>query len=121
MILIVGGAPWDAAQRGVEVPESGFNVRRFDVRYFPEINERLPDNVGETIARGVSDDYSTDVTAEGETLGAISYPLGSAISFANDTDELGGGGQILMDECTISQERAGWRSVNIRASSNPQL
>jgi hypothetical protein len=124
MITIVGGSPWADAQRGVELNETSLNIniRRFEVRYFPEINEKLPDNFGETIARGVSDQFSRDITCEGETLGAAVLALATAITFANDVDDFGdGSGLILLDEATVSQERAGWRSLSAKASSNPGL
>jgi hypothetical protein len=124
MITVVGGPPWSDAQRGVELNEDALaiNIRRFEVRYFPEINEKLPDNFGETIAKGISDKFSRDITFEGETLGAPVLALATALTFANDVDDLGdGSGLILLDEATNTQERAGWRSLNGRASSNPGL
>src|SRR5947207_8488950 len=117
MILSAGGTPWSLAQRGVELNETALNinVRRFVVRYFPEVNEKLPDNFGETIARGISDKFSRDITFEGETLGAAILALAVAISFANDVDDFGdGSGLILFDEGTVTQERGGWRSLNGR-------
>jgi hypothetical protein len=124
VIAIAGGPPWSDAQRGVELNETALNinVRRFEVRYFPEINERLPDNFGETIARGQSDKFSRDITCEGETLGAAVLALVTAITFANDVDDFGdGSGLIILDDATVLQERAGWRSLTARASSNPGL
>jgi hypothetical protein len=124
LILIAGGTPWSLAQRGVELNETALNinVRRFVVRYFPEINEKLPDNFGETIARGISDKFSRDITCEGETLGAATLALDTAITFANDVNDFGdGSGLILLDDAEVTQERAGWRALVARASSNPGL
>jgi len=125
LILVVGNPPWTLAQRGVEFNEVGIAIRRFTVRYFPEINERLQNNAGESIARALSDKFSREVTYEGETTGAtgvMAFGLASACSFANDVGDFGdGSGRLLLDECTVTQERAGWRSVNGRCSSNPQL
>ncbi len=125
MIIISGNPPWTLAQRGVEFNEVGIAIRRFIVRYHLEVNDRLPNNAGETVARALSDQFSRDITWEGETTGANglnAVAIAAPISFANDVAEFGTGqGRILLDEITVTQERAGWRSVNGRASSNPQL
>jgi|SRR6516162_10964056 hypothetical protein len=125
MIIIVGNPPWTLAQRGVEVNEVGIAIRRFTVRYTPEINDRLQNNAGETIARAMSNDASREVTYEGETTGAngvMAFTFGSTCSFANDVADFGTGyGRLLLDEATVTQERAGWRSVSGRCSSNPLL
>jgi hypothetical protein len=120
-ILIVGD--W-AAQRGVEIDETGINVSNFDTLYKPFINERLPSNVGEPRARAVSDKFSREVTIQGEQLdppaGLMLFTLGTACTVANDVDDFGGGeGTLLLDEVTVSQERAGWRKINMKLSSDP--
>jgi hypothetical protein len=126
-LVVVGGVPWSSAQRGVELVEAGINVRRFQVRYFPQINERLPDNFGENIARAQSNKFSREVTVEGEvvgTTGIMAFTLGAACTVANDIADYGGAGTVgslLMDEGTVTQERAGWRSVSTRLSSDPSL
>jgi hypothetical protein len=120
-ILIVGD--W-AAQRGVELDEDGINVSNFDTMYKPFINERLPSNVGEPRARALSDQFSREVTVQGEQLfpsaGVMLFTLGTACTLANDTDDFGdGSGSLLMDEVTVAQERAGWRKINMKLSSDP--
>jgi len=122
-ILIVGS--W-AAQRGVEIDESGINVSNFDVMYKPFINERLPSNVGEPRARAVSDKFSREVTIQGEQLfpaaGVMLFALGTACTVANDINDFGGAtppGSLLLDEVTVAQERAGWRKINMKLSSDP--
>lgn len=125
-IIIAGGAPWSLAQRGVESDETGINIAAFNVRYYLAVNEKLPSNVGEPRARALSDDFSRDITLRGETLvgggGVLDFTIGTACSLANDTNTYGTGtGTILMDEATESQERAGWRTLDIRLSSDPQL
>lgn len=120
-ILIVGD--W-AAQRGVEIDETGINVSNFDTLYKPFINERLPSNVGEPRARAVSDKFSREVTIQGEQLdpaaGLMLFTLGTACTVANDVDDFGdGSGTLLLDEVTVSQERAGWRKINMKLSSDP--
>lgn len=124
-ILIAGSAPWTLAQRGIAFNEIGMAIRRFVVRYFPEVNDRLQNNVGETIARALSDKWSRDISWEGEVTGSngvMAFALAAACSFANNVADYGdGSGRILVDEVTVSQERAGWKSADGRASSNPQL
>lgn len=127
MALVILGTGWDDAQRGVETTETGISIRRWAVRFFPEINEKLPDNKGETIARAVSDKPSREITLEGEvtgTNGVMAYTFGAAITgLRNDTQWTGESttGMFVMDEVTETQERAGWRSINMRISSNPQM
>jgi len=119
-ILIVGS--W-AGQRGVELDEDGISVRAFDCIYRPFVNERLLSNVGEPRARAVSDAFSREVTVQGEVTGAtglMAADVGVEITVANDVDTFGDGtGSLLLDEVTESQERAGWRSINMRLSSDP--
>ncbi len=125
-IIVAGGPPWSDAQRGVETDETGINIAAFSVRYYLAVNEKLPSNVGEPRARALSDDFSRDITLRGEVLigggGVLDFTIGTACSLANDTDTFGtGNGTILLDEATESQERAGWRSLDMRLSSDPQL
>lgn len=113
------------AQYGVELVETGISVRSVVVRYFPEIDVRIMDNVGETRGRVKSNKFSRDVTVEGETLGAtgvMAFTLTTACTIANDVADFGdGSGTLLMDEATVTQTRAEWRSVSIKLSSNPGL
>lgn len=125
-IIIAGGPPWEDAQRGVETDETGVNIASFSVRYYLAVNEKLPSNVGEPRARALSDKFSRDITLRGETLvgggGVLDFTIGTDCSLANDTDTFGdGSGTILLDEAIESQERAGWRTLDMRLSSDPQL
>jgi len=125
-IIIAGGAPWSLAQRGVETDEVGINIAAFSCRYYLAVNEKLPSNVGEPRARALSDQFSRDITLRGETLvgggGVLDFTIGTACTLANDIDTYGdGSGVVLMDEATESQERAGWRTLDVRLSSDPQL
>jgi hypothetical protein len=130
-ILIVGS--W-AAQRGVELDETGISVRAFDCGYKPFVNERLMSNIGEPRARAVSSGFSREVTIQGEvtgTTGLMAATVGIAITVANDvktfqptTYGTGTGppdALLLLDEVTETQERAGWRSINARLSSDPGI
>ncbi len=112
-------------QRGVELSETGISIERFECRYFPEINEKIMDNVGETRGRAISNKFSREATSEGEVLGAtgvMAYALATACVPANDTAVFGdGSGTLLLDEATETQERANWRKVSTKLSSNPGL
>lgn len=119
-ILIVGN--WDA-QRGVEMDETGISIASFIVRYFPFVNEKLMSNVGEPRARAVSDKLSRDVKIKGEVTGAngvMAFAVATACAVANDVADFGdGSGDLLFDEATITQERAGWRDLDMSLSSDP--
>lgn len=121
-------------QRGVEIAELGIVVRRFIVRYFPEVDERFKETTGQTFVRVQSRFFSRQISVEGETKGTtgiMAFTLGTALGFANDDitfkDRTDNGqpqnprGTIILDDATESQDRQGWRSVSIRASSNPLL
>lgn len=124
--LSIVGTP-NTVRRGVETAESGIICRRFVVRYFPEVNDRLEGITGEAIVRAISAKFSRDITCEGEVVssaGLMAFTLATAISFANDVntfDTANTAGLIFLDEATETQERGGWRSVSIRASANPLL
>jgi hypothetical protein len=125
LILISGSPPWTLAQRGVEFNEIGIAVKRFEVRYFPEVNDKLLNNAGETIARALSDKFSREIRVEGETTGAtgvMSFAIAATCTLANDISDFGdGSGRVLLDDATVTQERAGWRSVSLKLSSHPQM
>jgi len=125
-LIVVGGPPWSLAQRGVELDEVGINIAAFSVRYYLAVNEKLPSNVGIPRARALANDFSRDITLRGETLGSgsgvMAFTIGTACALANDINTFGtGAGIVLLDEVTESQERAGWRSIDMRLSSDPQL
>lgn len=114
------------AQYGVELNETGISVRSVVVRYYAEIDVRIMDNVGETRGRVKSQKFSRDVTVEGEVLnpgtGVMAFTLTTACTIANDANDYGDGtGTLLLDEATVTQTRAEWRSVSAKLSSNPGL
>jgi hypothetical protein len=128
-LAIVGGGTWQDASRGVAGIETGISIRRWVVRFFPEINEKLPDNKGETIARAMSTVPAREITMEGEITaasgGVMSFAWAAAIGYVFHNDLLYGNaavaGSIIMDEVTQSEERAGWKSLNMRLSTHPGL
>lgn len=124
-ILIVGGAPWSNAQRGVESNETGINISRFSCRYYLEVNEKLPSNVGQTIARAQADKFSRDIKLAGEVLvgggGVMAFTMATACTLVNDVTVFSPtAGTILLDEVTEAQERAGWRNIDMSLSSDPE-
>ncbi len=114
-----------ALQRGVELAETGVSINTFTVRYFPEVNERLQNNLGETAGRVVSTLSSREVTLEAEvtgTTGVMTFTFIAACTVANDIADFGSpSGGLYMHEATVTQSRADWRKVNIRLESNPGL
>ena len=121
-ILVVGGAPWSNAQRGVESQEAFLNMASFECRYYLAVNEKMPSNAGEPIARFQSDNFSRDVTMEGEVVGAVPYGIATACEIMNDTDTMGdGSGDFLLDEVTEKQGRADQRTLSIKLSSDPGI
>lgn len=112
-------------QYGVELAETGISVKQVVVRYFPEINAPIMDNVGETRGKVKSNKFSRDVTVEGEVLGAtgvMAFTTTTACTIANDVADFGdGSGTLLLDDATVTQVRAGWREVSIKLSSAPGL
>lgn len=96
------------------------------VRYFAEINDKLPGITGETTVRAISALASKDITVEGEVssaTGIMAFTIGQVVTTLVNDDTLFGGttGKIFLDEATETQDRGGWRSVNARLSSNPLL
>lgn len=119
-ITIVGGSGY---QKGIEVGQGGINIESFEVRYFPEVDEKLAGITGESVIRAFSSKFSRDITMSGEVnagTGAMAYTLATACTVANDVGTFGDGtGSILLDEVTETQSRSGWRSVSFKLSSNP--
>lgn len=113
------------AQYGVEVPETGGSIKTFTVRYFLEIDVPILDNVGEIRGRVKSNKVSREVTLEFEVTGAtgiMAFGFLTACVPANDVQDFGDGtGTLLMQEVTVTQQRAEWRMGNIKLLSNPGL
>lgn len=125
-LSIIGATGFTSVQRGIESAETGIICRRFIVRYFAEVNDKLAGISGETVVRAISGIASRDVTVEGEVNGAtgiMAFTIGQVVTtLANDVSSFGASaGKIILDEATETQDRTGWRSVNVRLSSNPLL
>lgn len=134
LTIIKKSSDTGAYQRGIDVDETGIVVRRFMCRYFPEVDERIKDPSQQTFIRIQSRFFSREITCEGEVkgnTGVMAFTLGVALTFANDivtfkdrdnnNQPIAPHGSVILDDATESQDRTGWRSVSIRASSNPLL
>jgi hypothetical protein len=127
MLRIVGTPA--TAVRGMPQAETGINVKRFQVRYSPEVDVRHGDSVGQTFLRSVSQQFSREISCEGEitgNAGIMIFTLGVAIAapngFHNVIGDFGNGaGNVFLDDAVVTYQRNGWASVVVRASSNPLL
>lgn len=112
-----------SSQRGVELAETGISVISFRVRYFPQIREPLPDNLGEVRGWAVSSVASREITINGEVTGStgvMAYTFLAAVTPANDVTTFGSPtGGIYMTEATEEQNRGAWRSVTVNLRSDP--
>lgn len=125
MALTYIGSGISALQRGVELAETGIGVTRFVVRYFPRVSEYHENNLGERDGRVVSTYSSREVSIDGEVTGAtgvMAHTFLAACTVANDISDFGSpSGGLYLQEATVTQERAGWRSVSLRYESDPGL
>ncbi len=114
-----------ALQRGVELAEPGIAVKRFEVHYFPEVDEFHQNNLGETDGAVISTSPSRDITIEGEvtgTTGHMSDVFTAAITIvANDVNTFGTGGGIYLKSARETQQRADWRAVTLDLKARPGL
>jgi len=107
--------------------EVGINISRFQVRYYPEVNERFKDEYGSTMIRSVSQHFSREVSLEGEFVGGASgvmaLTLGTSATFANGSPEFlpCGIGALYVDDITVNRRRRGWKTISARLSGNPFL
>jgi hypothetical protein len=132
-LTVIAATVATGTQRGIELDEPGMVCRRFSVRYFCEVNDRLPGISGETVARATAALFSIEITIEGETTGSTTLGIfgiilgGSNIvvgtTIKNDIawKATAFAGKIFFDEVTETQDRTGWRSVNGRLSGNSLL
>ncbi len=118
-----------SVQRGIELAETSCAVQSFVVRYFPEINERRQNNLGETDGRVVSTLSSREISIDAEVTGSSGVMLWTFVATAtstyailNDVADFGSpAGGIYLHEATVTQTRADWRKVSFRLESNPIL
>lgn len=113
------------AQYGVPLPEVGISVKTVTTVYKLEINVPILDNVGEIRGKVKSTKVSRDVTIEGETTGAtglMAWSFLTACVPANNISRFSDGtGTLLLDEVTITDQRAEWEMFSAKLSSNPGL
>ena len=115
-----------AAKWGVPLSETGINISRFVVRYYPEVDVTFPNIVGNTAWRAVSQKLSRTVECEGEIkdgTGIMAFTVGVVTAFANKTNyfptEIGG--SLFLDEATVTASRKGWLTVNVKATARGSL
>lgn len=108
--------------------ETGINISKFQVRYYPEVNERWKNYAGDTVVRAVDINFSRDIAIEGEYVGGLqgimALALGTAVTFANKTNEWNSPaimGAIFLDEITVNKARGAWKTITARFSANPWL
>lgn len=113
------------AQYGVPLPEVGISVKTVTTVYKLEINVPILDNVGEIRGKVKSTKVSRDVTIEGETTGVtglMAWGFLTPCIPANNISRFGDGtGTLLLDEVTITDQRAEWEMFSAKLSSNPGL
>jgi hypothetical protein len=123
MATTVIGVSASNYQYGVELDETGINVDTFSCRYFPEFDDKLPNKDGQTIIRARPAESSREISVSGEVNGAtglLALTLIVAATVANDVATFGTPtGDIWLDEVTESQERNGFRSIDMSLSSDP--
>ena len=114
-----------ALQRGVELAEPGISVKSFEVDYFPEVDEFLQNNLGETSGGVVSTTPSRDITIIGEVTGTTGHMSDTFIAavtiITNDLTTFGGSGGVYLKRARERQERASWRDVTLDFKSRPGL
>jgi hypothetical protein len=113
------------AQYGVPLPEVGISVKTVTTVYKLEINVPILDNVGEVRGKVKSTKVSRDITVDGEVTGAtgvMAWGFLTACVPANNISRFGDGtGTPLLDEVTITDQRAEWEMFSAKLSSNPGL
>lgn len=109
-------------QRGVEADETSMNIESFDVTYTPEFKDFVLDKSGEKRGFAIGA-VESKVSFKGEVTatssGVIAITFGTAFVPGNDVDGFGQtAGGCYADSVTISQSRAGFRSISIEMSRN---
>lgn len=111
--------------RGIETAETGIVCASFSCRYFPYVNDYLEGITGEPVTRAVSSKLSREVSVSGEVAGStgiMAITVATAATVANDVSTFGDGtGAFYFQEATESQERGGWRSVDVQLLSHPLI
>lgn len=121
-LLVVGGPPWSSAQKGVENDEVALNISSHECHWFLAVDDTLPSNVGEPRAFIFSDNWSREITQEGEIVGAIPYGIATACELANDIETIGdGAGDVFFYDFVEKQSRDGWRMGTLKFKSHPGI
>lgn len=116
------------AQRGNEVAEVGINLESFSCEYAPQFKDKLNNFQGQAIGFAITDKPTRTISIKGEVLtgvatGWMAAAFATAIAPANDVAAFGvaNTGGFYPDSMTESQSRDGWRTVEIKATSDPLI
>jgi hypothetical protein len=125
-VTLVGVA--SPVQKGCELAETGVNLESFTVEYNFEFKLKLQNFQGQTRGFAIPDKFSRILTVQGEVDAATGHMAANgntALVPANDISTWvavasgSNAGGFYMDSATETQTRDGWRSVNIKYSSDP--
>jgi hypothetical protein len=107
--------------------EAGINISRFQVRYFPEQDERITGDVDQTLIRIQSQYFNREITVEGEIKftpygGLMFFTMGVACGLANTTSHFYPvAGTVYLDEATVTSARNGWVTLVMKLSSTARI
>lgn len=112
-------------QYGVELDETSLNIEAFEVTVAPQFKEYLPDKVNNNRGFAIGQ-LRSEITLNGElsaaSSGVLAFTFSTACTLANDVDYFGQtAGSIFLDSATISQNRAGWKSLSQNLSRDTSI
>lgn len=114
-------------QSGIELAETGINVQKFSVRYFPQFKRKVENFLGQNLGFVIPSQLTREVTFEGHVTGntgVMAVVWGTAYAFANDVGTFlatatANSGGFYIDEITEDQEPNDCRKVSGKATSDP--
>lgn len=103
---------------GIAADETALNIEAFEVKCSPSFRELLGDRVNNPKAWAIGASMQ-NITLSGEisgSTGPMAFTFTTACTLANMTS-LGtifgiSAGDVLLEEATVSQARAGWKSLS---------
>lgn len=114
-------------QPGLELAQTGINASAHNITYKPEWVRKTPNFQNQTVGRALPSLASRELTISGDFLNqtaagimTATFLVDSAGIITNDVAEFGGAvGVLMLDEVTVTQERASDRSLSFKFSSDP--
>lgn len=117
--------------RGNPLDETGINLESFSCRYYPQFKDKLNNYQGQARAWAMPDKLNREVTVTGEVISGgtgimamkflTAYVFTNAVTSFEATNGGGNAGGFYVDEATVSSQRDGWLTVNVRASADPLI